>query len=161
MIDYILYGVVHKLRLQSRWVGWWSKIWKNCKLYSTKSQNFRQVGGGKSLKIANVICEWPPAHSVILLKYVSVCKGICTSPGTSVEKKENFEKILRSQDHLRIGRLMTHHRVHGGVLCIDLRRGGRMIRHLVVVKMIRQSRRHLLQVVLHRSDAFANEYQNE
>ena len=37
----------------------WSKIWKNCKLYSIKPQTFGKVGGQNSMKIANVICERP------------------------------------------------------------------------------------------------------
>ena len=53
--------MVHKLRLQVE-EGGWSKIWKNCKLYSIKSQTIRWVGGQKSLKLANVICEHP-SHS--------------------------------------------------------------------------------------------------
>ena len=51
-------GVVHKLRLQVEVVGW-SKIWKNYKLNSIKTQTFRWVGGQKFLKNANAICEQP------------------------------------------------------------------------------------------------------
>ena len=50
-------GVVHiLLRLHFK-VGGWSIMLENCKLSTIKMQTFRWVGGQKSRKIANVICE--------------------------------------------------------------------------------------------------------
>ena len=62
--------------------------------------------------------------------------------------------------HLRIGRVLTHHRVHGGVFSMHIWGSGRMVGSGVVVEMIGKSVSHLFQVTFHRPDGLADQYQN-
>ena len=55
----------------------------------------------------------------------------------------------------------THHRVHGGVLAVEWRRGGRVVADQVVVVVERQALRHLDQVTAHRVQALADEDKND
>ena len=96
-----------------------------------------------------------------ILRYISMV--ISRVLKKSVRKYRKEKALRRSQvSHLRFFLFaVTHHCVHGGILGIDMRRTGRVVRAHIVIEMVGQTIGHFLQMAFHRRDAFADEYQND